>query len=222
MNAPIKFSPKTEIVPIFFVVASFLLGIFFYTRFPAQVISHWSFAGVADGYSDKLSGAFALPLIIAAMYLLFLVLPFFDPKKERYGEFQHTYHIFRLVLMAVMFGVYMVMGLVNLGYPVNVQLVVPVMIGLLMMIIGNFMGKLKPNWFMGIRTPWTLSSDTVWQKTHRVGGYLFVLFGLIVMMCPFLGPIAGGVLFGGGVTLLVLGTFVYSFIAYRQEKPKKE
>ncbi|MEK7167698.1 MAG: SdpI family protein, partial [Patescibacteria group bacterium] len=85
-------------------------------------------------------------------------------------------------------------------------------------VLGNYLGKIKPNWFMGIRTPWTLSSEVVWNKTHRMGGRLFIILGLTLMIVPWLPALWGMILLFSGIILLVLGTFIYSYIAYRQEK----
>ncbi len=220
MKSPIQISFRTEIIPLLIVLISFALGIYFYAHFPEQVITHWDFSGHPDGYSGKFLGAFGLPLMLLGMYLLFLVLPFVDPKKERYGEFQKVYHVFKMLFLCFLFMIYLVLGFVNLGYQIPVNYVVPLMVGLLMIIIGNFMGKIKNNWFIGIRTPWTLSSENVWNKTHRLGGWLFVMYGVLIIVSPFFSNVVGVGIFIFGTVLVVGVTLIYSYLLYRKEHLK--
>ena len=111
---------------------------------------------------------------------------------------------------------------VNLGYPINIGATVSAAIGLLMIVMGNYMGKLKSNFFIGIRTSWTLSSENVWNKTHRLGAKLFVIWGILLIAAPWLpAQIAMGILFGG-IIVIVLGTSVYSYILFNQEKKNKQ
>jgi uncharacterized membrane protein len=173
---------------------------------------------VPDRYSGKFTGAFAIPMMLAGMYLLFLILPIFDPKRDRYQSFEKVYHFFKAAIILLLLGVYIASGLYNLGYNVKISLVIPLLIGILMILIGNYMGKIKNNWFVGIKTPWTLSSENIWNKTHRMGGYMFILFGLIIIVSPFLPAKWGIVAFITGVILVVFGTMVYSYLIYRKEQ----
>lgn len=213
-----KYSLKTELSSLLIVIASWLLGWYFYNHFPAQVVTHWNFYGNPDSWGKGTTNALVIPSIITGMYLLFLALPFLDPKKERYQEFAKVYTIFKNLLMLVMLIVFLASGLYNLGFNIQIQYVVPSTIGLLMIVIGNYMGKIKPNWFMGIRTPWTLSSETVWQKTHRMGGYAFILFGFLIIISPLLPAALGLMAFILGILIVVIGTFGYSYWVYREEK----
>lgn len=216
-----RYNFKKELPSIVLVLASWALGWYFFNHFPATVVSHWNFAGVPDGWSKGTTNALAIPGVLTGMYLLFLFLPMVDPKKERYEEFGKTYNIFKTLLLFVMLLVYLSSGLFNLGYNIPIQYVVPTLIGLLMMVLGNYMGKIKPNWFMGIRTPWTMSSENVWVKTHRMGGYAFILFGLLIIITPFLPKMLGLFAFALGVAIAVFGTFGYSYWVYRQESNSK-
>ncbi|MGE5392681.1 MAG: SdpI family protein, partial [Candidatus Saccharibacteria bacterium] len=117
----------------------------------------------------------------------------------------------------VLFVVFAVSGYANLGHAVKINIVIPVLIGLLFILLGNYMGKLKKNWFIGIRTPWTLSSENVWNRTHRVGGRLMAFFGVVVIVTPFLPKAIGTGVFLAGIILCVVGSFAYSYFAYRQE-----
>ncbi len=220
MPSPIKPSFKTELLPILLIIASLGLSVYFYQHFPARVASHWNFRGEIDGYGSKGFMAFFFPVLLLAMYLLFLFIPHLDPKKENYAKFANVYHIFKGLILSVLFLIYLLTGLVNLGCQINVGIAVASLIGLMMVILGAYMGKIKSNWFVGIRTPWTLSSENNWDKTHRVGGRCFVIFGLLIIIAPFLPPVLAMVAFFGGAVLVTLGTIVYSYWLFRKENKK--
>ncbi|MCX6785359.1 MAG: SdpI family protein [Candidatus Komeilibacteria bacterium] len=213
-----KFTFKKEIIPLLLVIISVVLGFYFYAHFPAQVPLHWNVYGQADSWGSRFAGAIMGPATVAGIYLLFLLIPLIDPKKEKYEQFGKTFRLFRLLLMLVMLGVYLIASLSGLGYNVKVQIWIPVLIGLLFIFMGNYMGKIKPNWFMGIRTPWTLSNDEVWTKTHRLGGKMFMLLGLFMLCAPLLPSM---IIFTGMITLvvlLVLSTTVYSYLLFKKIK----
>ncbi len=220
MTNPLKYDFKTEAPALAILAGAGVLSWYFYAHFPEKVITHWNFYGQADGFSGKAFGAFYMPLILAAMYILFWVLPFFDPKKERYADFASAYFHFRFALLSCMFAVFAVAGFSNLGYKIPMDKTITVIIGLLFMYMGNLMGKIKNNWFVGIKTPWTLSSENVWNKTHRFGGYAFVIFGLMLILIPYLGKTLGLVAFISGLALLVFGTTAYSYLIYRREQKR--
>ena len=220
MKSPLKITWKSEIVPLSAVLLSIAVSIASYSQLPEKVITHWNFYGQADGWSSRNFHVMFFPALLAAMYLLFSALPLIDPKKERYAEFSKVYNVFRNLLMAVMFAVFLIATLVNLGYDIDVSRTVSFLIGLMMIVMGNYMGKIKNNWFMDIRTPWTLSSEIVWQKTHRLGGVMFVLFGLILMVTPYLPANIALVLFLAGIFGVVVIPMVASYLFYRKEKGK--
>lgn len=218
MTSPIKPTWKSEIVPAVLVLVAAVSSFFFYAHFPERVVMHWNFKGQADGYSGRVAGAFAIPALAAAMYLMLLGLPYLDPKRDRYAEFAKVYHIFKAVILAVIVAIYLAASFFNLGFPVKIGLFVPLLIGLLFILMGNYMGKIKNNWFMGIRTPWTLSSENVWNKTHRFGGRAFMLFGLLLAISPWLPETAAMVAFVAGLLLVAVGTMAYSYLLYVREK----
>jgi uncharacterized membrane protein len=218
MTNPIKPTLKTEFFPIILILAAVIASFYFYTHFPERVPTHWNFAGQVDSWGNKIEGAFAIPGMLVAMYFLFLFLPMLDPKKERYEQFIKIYNIFRSMILLVLVAIYFVASFNGLGYNVPVQYLVPIIIGVLFLVLGNYMGKLKRNWFIGVRTPWTISSEEVWNKTNRFGGYLFMVSGLIMMAIPFLPSLIGIWLFGGMMIVLVFGTFIYSYVMYAKEK----
>lgn len=218
MSNPLKPSLKTEILPWLIILATAGLAVYFYQNFPDQVVTHWNITGEPDDWGGKTGVALGLAAIIPGVYLLFNVLPYLDPKRDRYTEFRSVYFVFRNLFVGLFFLVYVASGLANLGYGINIKFVIPFLIGTMFLFMGNYMAKLKPNWFIGIRTPWTLSSENVWNRTHRFGGWMFVLFGIILMATPLLPDTLSIGLFVAGVFAAIVGTIGYSYIAYRQEK----
>lgn len=217
MKSPIKINLKSEIFPLALLAISAVASVYFYQHSPDIIVTHWNFRGQADGFASKGFGSFFFPGLLVFIYLLMLAVPFFDPKRDSYKEFEKPYQIFRYAFMVILSAVYWATGLYNIGYNINIGITVAFLVGLLMIIIGNYLGKLKKNWFVGIKTPWTLSSDDVWTKTHRLGGILFIIFGLVIMIAPFLPETFALIIFIGWTAALIFGTFGYSYWLYRKE-----
>jgi uncharacterized membrane protein len=218
MQSPIKLTWKSEIWSIILILITVASSFYFYAHFPERVVTHWGFMGEPNGWSSRAGAAFGLMAMVPGMYLMFLLLPLLDPKKERYVEFAKVFHLFKNVLLTFFAVIYLLSSLYNIGYPIRMQFWAPWLVGLLMIFLGNYLGKIKPNWFVGIRTPWTLSSENVWYKTHRVGGWAFILFGVCIIISPNLPPAWGTGLFTGGAIVCIFGTILYSYILYLQER----
>jgi uncharacterized membrane protein len=211
-----KISWRSEIISIFFIIASFVLAAIAWPHAPDRIPIHWGLSGQPDGYAGKM-GLFYLPLITLGIYLLLLFLPSIDPGKKNYEKFKSTYLIIRTILVIFFVCIQIFTVLWALGKEVNVNIALPVIVGLLLVTLGNFFGKFRPNWFAGIRTPWTLSSDESWNKTHRLGGWLFVLFGIVlVIIAPF--QWAWVYIFLVVIILIILVVlFVYSYIIWKKD-----
>jgi uncharacterized membrane protein len=213
-----KYSLRTELPSIIIIILSFLLAGYFYAHFPDRVITHWDFYGTPNGYSSRAFGAWFFPALIAGIYGLFVLLPFIDPKRERYASFEKVFHRVKTLLTAVFFALYAITGLANLGYPIKINFAISFIIGLLFIILGNYMGKVKQNWFMGFRFPWTLSSENVWNRTHRFGGFVMILTGVLMILTPYLPEFLGMALFIIGILAMTLGTMLYSYLIFKAEK----
>jgi uncharacterized membrane protein len=121
------------------------------------------------------------------------------------------------MLVSVMFIIFASSTLVNLGYRLNISLITSFTIGIMMIVMGAYMKNIKQNWFMGIRTPWTLSNETVWNKTHLFGGKLFMGFGVSLMIITWLPARIALILFIIGIGSVTLGSFLYSYLIYKKE-----
>lgn len=219
MSNPIKPSFKTEWRSGLLILLAVIAGVYFYQNFPDQVPIHWNFQGVADNYGSAALGAFFLPALMVLLYAFFLVLPLFDPRRERYSEFASAYHLMKDVILFALFFIFLIAGLAGLGYPVDISFWVPLMIGVLFVALGAIMRQVKSNWFMGIRTPWTLSSETVWQKTHQLAGKVMALSGVLIAATIFVdSSVFKMSLLAIAILIVALGLPLYSYIIFRQEK----
>lgn len=173
---------KSDIYNVVLIVIAFLINIAVYSKLPDQIPTHWNVAGEIDGYSSKVFGAFMAPVIMLVVWLGMKFLPNIDPKKKNYEKFDSSYSIIICLLTSFFFVLHLLTITVSLGYDISINKVIPLIIGILFIILGNYMPKSKSNFFYGIKTPWTLTSDVSWRKTHRLGGKLFVIAGIIVVI----------------------------------------
>lgn len=218
MKNPINYSIKTEAIPFLILFLAVVMSFWSYPLLPDLVISHWNFAGQADGWSSRQFHSILFPGILFGLYLMFNLLPKFDPQAKRYQDFAQAYLIMRNAIMFIFLVVFVVTTLVNLSYPINVGVTVSGAIGLLMIVLGNYFGKLKRNYFIGIKNPWTLSSENVWNKTHRLGGRLFIVWGLGLVVAPWLKPSFSFVILFGGLIILLSWLMIYSYSLYKKER----
>ena len=186
-------------------------SIWAYPRLPPEVPTHWNFTGEPDDYSSRLFAVTLGPAMLVAMTLLFQVLPKIDPRGRNYEKFRDTYWL--LVNGLLLFGgvVHLALLANGVGAPVDMGMVFPVGVGLIFIVLGNYLGRVEPNWFIGIRTPWTLESETVWRKTHRIAAWFFVLGGGIVVASALVPGVETEMAF---VATLVLAAAVPAALSY--------
>jgi len=203
------------------VFLSFILSIYFYQQVPEQMATHWNSQGEVDGYMSKLWGLFFMPLIIAGLVIMFLIIPKIDPKKENIAKFRKYYDGFIVILVIFMVAVHLQTLLWNTGIRISPNAVLPLGIGILFYYVGILTENAERNWFIGIRTPWTLSSDRVWKRTNRLGGKLFRIAGIAAVFGAFFPEYA--IYFVLVPALVVAGlTVVYSYVEYQKELKENE
>lgn len=208
----------TLVISLVLIVTAILAGLLLWDRMPEQMASHWNVDDQVDGYMPKFWGLFLMPLVTLGMLALFLVIPSIDPLKANIAQFREAFNLFIVLIIGFMLYVHGLTLAWSLGYQ-NFKMsaaMLPFM-GILFVAIGFMLRKAKRNYFIGIRTPWTLNSDYVWDETHRLGAILFMASGILAMI---------GGLFGGmtafwflfvpliGSTLFLL---IYSYVLYRRE-----
>ena len=199
------------------VALSAALSVWVYPRLPPQVATHWDLRGEPDGFSPRLLAVALLPVVMLALRGVLAVLPSIDPKGENYRKFADTYWLLFNGMIGFMLLLHAVIVAHGIGYPVRVDRIAVGGIGLLFMLIGNFLGRVEPNWFIGIRTPWTLSSNAVWRRTHRVGGWIFVGGGAAIVATVFL-PASALPILVGTVGLVVVVPVVLSYLLWKRER----
>ena len=188
-----------------------------YPVMPDVVASHWNAAGELNGTMPKFWGLALIPLLMYGFCALLTVLPRIDPLRNNYQKFQDYYEGFILVFAAFFFFIQLQIILWGLGIHVSPNLTMPVMIGGLFVYIGFLMEHAEPNWFVGIRTPWTLSSDSVWNKTHQRAGTLFKLAGVLSMIGALAGIYASLFILIPAIAVAIY-TVVYSYVEFKKEQ----
>jgi uncharacterized membrane protein len=160
-----------------------------------------------------------LPLILIAMWGIMWILPAIDPRGSNYAKFRPAFEAIIIALMLFMLGLHIVILRAGLGYPARMERVVPLGVGILLIVIGNLLPRARPNWFVGIRTPWTLSSDRVWEKTHRLGGRLFVAAGVISVLAAILSAHWAHVVMIVAMLIMTFTVVIYSYVEWKREQP---
>ncbi len=212
---------KTLIAALALVALSFIVSLWVYPALPAQVASHWNAAGQANGYSDKLLGAFLIPVLSLVLVIFFVFLPRIDPMRENYAKFQKYYDLFVLVFVAFMVYLHAITLYWNLSGSFSFSMLLVPAFAVLFYFIGVLMQNAKRNWFVGIRTPWTMSSDRVWDKTHEIGGKLFKACG-IVSLLGLVFPDLSFVFMVAPVIAAAVFSVVFSYVEFKKEKSEKK
>ena len=211
---------RIEVVQWVLIGAMFVLAVALWPSTPDRVPVHWGFAGEPDRYGGKAEGLLLLPLITLGVYLLMLFVPRIDPRRAEYARFEGAYGVLRLSIVAFQALLYGFILLWGRGVELDVTVVVPVLIGGLLVVLGNLLGKVRPNWFVGIKTPWTLSSRRSWVKTHRMAGWTFVLLGLAFVVLGFAGPAWALPALVAATIVSSLSLVVYSYLVWRSDPEK--
>ena len=208
----------TVTIVLILIAASALAGLLIWDRLPDPMASHWNANDQVDGYMSKAWSLSMIPLMALAMLALFMIIPSIDPLKANIEKFRETFNLFATMIITFVFYVYGLTIVWSLGYQ-NFKMSSALLpfIGILFIFIGYMLRKAKRNFFIGIRTPWTLSSDTVWDKTHQLGSVLFMISGVFAFIGAFLGGMTAFLLMLMPLLASTLFLVVYSFMLYRDE-----
>lgn len=196
------------------IIAAVAVAAWLYPILPEQVPSHWNVQGEVDGYMSKPWGVAILPLSAILVFVVMRLIPVISPKGYRTEPFANVMHIFQVAMVGFMSLVAILVLLEASGINVYLNKVIFGALGVLFIVIGNYFGKIRKNFFLGVRTPWTLASDEVWARTHRISGRLFMLCGLIMLAGMFvtIPPLVFLVMVG----VIILVPLAYSYVAYRK------
>lgn len=198
------------------ILASFGIAIVLYPSMPGIMATHWNASGEVNGYMPKSSGLFLMPFVSLFMIGLFLLIPKIDPLKANIEKFRKYYDGFIVFLLSFLFYIYVLSIAWNLGIKFNMTHMILPSMGVLFYYVGILLENAKRNWFIGIRTPWTLSSDNVWDKTHKVGARLYKAAGLAALLGIFFGKYAIFILIAPIIIVNVYLIF-YSYSEYIKE-----
>lgn len=202
-----------------------LLSVWAWTQLPAgaQVPIHWGIDGRVDGYAPKEIGLFMLPLVAAGIAAVFLLIPRFEPRRANLERSGQAYAAIWIAVVTLLGGVHVLSVAIALGAALDVTRLILIGVGVLFVVIGNFLPKVRPNYLVGIRTPWTLASDLSWVRTHRVGGRLFVVEGFVLIGLGLLGARAEmlAVAVIGAVAIELAVVFVYSYQVWKLDPGKR-
>lgn len=184
---------------------------------PEKVIMHWNINMEPDGFGSRYSFLY-FALLPVGLYILFRYLPKIDPKKESYQIHHKAYQLIQLAIILFLIGILVSSELISLGIPLSIKMSLHVLFGILFLIMGNVMGQVRSNYFLGFRTPWTLASERVWRKIHRLIGFGLVLVGMLFFALMFFSQ-PWALLFPLIIMFLVfVGGFIYSYLEYKKGK----
>ena len=200
-------------------VAAFAIAFWAYPQLPARVPTHWNAAGEVDGYSGRAFGAFGLPVIMLGLTLLLLGLPLIDPLRKNIESFIAEYYVFVAVFELFFLMLYVQTILWALGTEISMNAVISAGCGILFLAVGWMIGRAKRNFFIGIRTPWTLMSDEVWDRTHKLGSKLFYAAGVCALLGVFAPDYAMWLIMVPTIAAALI-TYAYSYFIYQQIAPK--
>ncbi|MEM5813429.1 MAG: DUF1648 domain-containing protein, partial [Candidatus Aenigmatarchaeota archaeon] len=161
------------------ILLSFLFSIYFYPKIPERMAIHWNVKGEIDGYLPKAIGIFIIPLSLVPLFIIFYSIPKIDPLKKNIECFRKYYDIFAVLFFLFMLSFHIWIILWNVSITINPQVFLPIAFSFLFFYLSILLGNAKRNWFIGIRTPWTLSSEKVWNNTHKLGGRLFRIVAIL-------------------------------------------
>ena len=205
-------------ISLLIVAAGFIASAVVYPRLPETIPTHWDFSGHPNGWSSRFWGAWLIPIFLLGMWALVRILPRIDPRGSNYAKFGGAFEAIIDTIMLFMLALHIVALRAALGHPMQMQRILPIGVGVVLIVIGNLLPRARPNWFVGIRTPWTLSSDRVWEKTHRFGGRLFVAGGVIITIASFLWVQEAHVILFVVMALVASSVMIYSYLEWKREQ----
>jgi uncharacterized membrane protein len=212
---------KSEWPQLFLLAVPFLVLVPLWDKFPPRVAIHWGIDGQPNGWAEKWWGLPMMPLINIGVILLFSFRVLFDRRKKRYSpetqaSFGQVLKIFRLTISAFLTAMVLLVYAFALGWKIDMLRTSTLGMFVLFAIIGNFLPKLRPNRYAGIRTPWTVKSPEIWMRTHRLFGRIQLIGSLALMpLCLLLPPAWTVLMLIGFILLITLGAVVYSYLCHR-------
>ncbi|MBP1929473.1 putative membrane protein [Methanolinea mesophila] len=203
------------------VILSWVVAFLVLPYLPDVIEVHWDVHGVADGFADRFTGAFGLPLIITLVMGILIILPRFDSMQIKLTPLRDIYAFVILAVISMLFCIEVITLAVALGVDLPVVTVIPVVLGFLFVILGRVLPFIDRNTTVGIRLPWTLASEEIWKKTHEYGGNLITLAGILIIF----GSLVSGTWAIALMLVIIFGVFLYisvwSYLLAKRENEDK-
>lgn len=199
------FTSLTMLLPI-------LVGLLLWDKLPEQVPFHWGINGEVDGWCSKTQAVFLMPCVMLAMHWLCVLVSYMDPKKVDYNK--KSFLLVLWICPVVNLLLNTLVYATALEYPVSVQIIMPLFMGVLFLVIGNYLPKCKQSYTLGIKLPWTLHNEENWNKTHRFSGKVWVTGAIVILATAFLGSF--WILLGVLIVMVALPT-IYSYCLHRKQ-----
>ena len=209
----LKKNMMTLITTSLIILLPIAAGLILWNKLPHELPTHWNASGEIDGYSSKPFAVFALPLILLAIHLVCTFATMADPKRKNINGKIFTLVLWICPILSILCG-----GMtysVALDINIDVSMIIIIFIGLLFVVLGNYLPKCRHNYTMGIKLPWTLANEENWNRTHRFAGPLWVVGGIITIVMSF---IKNMWIFFAIVMLITIIPGIYSYILYRKSK----
>ena len=209
---------NTSVIVLILIAVAVIAGVLLWDQLPEQMASHWNVNDEVDGYTSKFWGVFLMPLVVLGMFGLFIFLPNMDPLKANIATFRGAFNLFIVLITVFMLYIHVLTLAWSLGYQdFKISAAMLPFLGVVFIFIGYLLKQAKRNFFIGIRTPWTLSSNHVWNKTHQLGSVLFIASGALAIIGSFFGGMTAFWLLFVPLMGSTLFLFFYSYILYRNE-----
>jgi len=212
-----KIFTKKEILPISLIVLEILISVFLYSKLPSSIPSHWNIRGEIDAWTCKKFTVIFFPAFTIGIYLLMTFLPLIDPLKKNYFSFTKPYFWFKTLFVIFFVAIYIFSLWAAMGNEANINYFMIPAISILFIVMGIFLPQIKKNYFMGIKTPWTLESEEVWDRTHKLGGKCFIVGGIIFL--------SGLLIQDNGFTAVIIAIsitalipIIYSYLIFRKRR----
>lgn len=190
-----------------------ILSAVLYKQLPDQIAIHWDGNGNPNNFAPKALGAFGLPALLAVVNLFTHFTLNNDPKKANSSAVLKLISKWAIPLLSVI--LVPITLFIAIGYNISIPIIVSSIVGILFIAVGNYLPKSKQNYTVGIKLPWTLSSERNWNKTHRLAGYLYILGGILMLVAGFLNT---GFLYMTFVIIIITSgiPFIYSYLLYKK------
>jgi uncharacterized membrane protein len=212
-----RISWRSELPQLAIIAALFVWSAYLWPSAPESMPVHFDLNGNVDRMGGRLEGLFAIPTAALVVYLVLWFLPRLDPARDNYASFAGAYSTLRLTVVAMLALVDLAVLLPVVGVPIDRAAAIRLLVGGLLVVLGTIMGKIRPNWFVGIRTPWTLASKTSWVRTHRLGGWVFMLCGLAFIASLSLPTTLALVLSFAFTAIGLIWIIAYSYLVWRRD-----